>query len=164
MTNEIGPPRAIPVEIVQATGRTQLDEVDRRELDPRVKLQLLCAEARVEYGDDPRAGGFCFVGRPAFVLQLLIDIGAGPLSSELRLNDSMIVGSQDVLTTSRGADVVGWWRDIPIVVRSSTIKDGIVCCRLSQLRPSHQVDRRQSGIMRRHGHNGTLHLVRELEA
>lgn len=163
MTNEVGPPRRIPVEIVQATGRIQLDEVDRQELDPRIKLQLLCTEARQEYGADPRGGGFCFVGRPAYVLQLLIDIGAGPLSSELRLNKSMIVGAADILTDPSGADVVGWWRDIPVVVRSSTVKDGLVCCRLDQLRPSHQVDRRQSGVMRRHGHNSTLDRVRELE-
>ena len=164
MTNEVGPPRAVPLEIVQVTGRSHMDEVDRRELDPRIKLQLLCAEAKTKYGADPRGGGFCLVGRPRVILQLLIDIGAGAFSTELRLNKSVILGSDDILRDPSGADVVGWWRDIPVVVRSSTVDDNLHCCRLGELHQSHQMDRRQAGVLRVAAHNSSLDTVREREA
>jgi hypothetical protein len=143
-----------------------MDEVDRQELDPRIKLQLLCAEAKEKYGADPRGriGEFCVVGRPRVVLQLMIDIGAGTFSTELRLNRAIVLGSHDILLDPSGADVVGWWQDIPVVVRSSTIGDVLRACRLTELRPSHQMDRRQAGVLRVAGHNSTLHLVREREA
>ena len=167
----VSPPRPIPLEVARATGVVQMDEIDRRELDPRIKLQLLCAEAQEKYGVDPRgrpggADGFCIVGRPRVILQLLIDIGAGPLSSELRLGRAMVLGSDDITLDSlgrTGADVVGWWREIPVVVRSTTIGDVLRCCSISELRPSHQVDRRQSGVLRLAGQNGWLDRVRERE-
>lgn len=157
MTEPLRP--GVPSQIGSVVGVDRMDSVDRASLDPRVKLQLLCAEMKERSGRDPRAGGFVFVGRPAVILQLLLDLNAGPLTTDVlgvRLNRAVIVGQRD-------ADVAGWWQDIPIVVRCTTRTDELYCIPVESLPPSRIEDRQRCGVLRLHGHRGTLDRVRELE-
>lgn len=134
----------------------QLDTIDRQQLHPRVKIELLLEEAHQFYGRDPRAGGMSIVGRPAAILQMLLDLKVGPGHEQLRLERPVVIGAI-------GADVVGWWLGVPVVVRSVTIDNNVYCTLDSRIPESRQIDRRQAGVLRVHAHRGTLESVREVE-
>lgn len=145
--------KVIPEEARGVVGADRMDSLDRQGLDPIVKFQLLCAETKEKYGRDPRAGGFVFVARPRALLQLLIDVRSKDLSA-IRLERPVVIGT-------RGADVVGYWSDVPILVRSTTIDDDLWCVRGDDVPPSLMVDRQRAGQLRMAAHNGRLDTLRD---
>lgn len=146
-----------PGQIGSVVGVDRMDSIDRAKLDPEVKLQLLCAEAKAEHGRDPRSGGFAIVGRPRAVLQLLLDLKIeSNLQSIIRLQRAVIVGADN-------SDIVGWWCDVPIMVRCTVKDDRLWCVGLDKIPASLSVDRQRAGLMRVAAHNGRLDAIREME-
>lgn len=131
-----------------------MDAIDRQKLEPQIKLQLLMQLARVQYGRDPRSGGFAIVGRPRVILQLLLDLKVGPLHDVVRLNRPVIIGRSD-------ADVIGWYQDVPIIVRCTTIDDKLWAIPRDKVPEDQMIDRKQAGQIRVHAHNRTLDKLRE---
>ncbi len=147
-----------PKQIDNVVGIDRMDSIDRAKLDPRIKLQLLMAEAKVTHGRDPRSGGMSIVGRPRVILQLMIDMGAFALSSELRLQRPIVIGWKD-----GEADIIGWWQDVPVVVRSTTIGDNLWVVPNDKIPESKTIDRRRAGELRVNGHAGTLERLKDQE-
>lgn len=143
-----------PKQIDEVVGIDRMDSLDRQKLDPRIKLQLLAAEAKVKYSRDPRSGGFAFVGRPRVILQLFLDMSVGPFSSEIRLHKPVVIGTKD-------ADIVGWWQDVPLLVRCTVVDDNLHCLPLERIPASIMPDRQTAGQIRINAHNGTLMRLRE---
>lgn len=143
-----------PQQIGEVTNIDRMDSIDRAKLEPRVKLQLLAAEARHKYSRDPRSGGFAIVGRPRVLLQMLIDLAVGPFSSDVRLHKAVVIGATN-------GDIVGWWQDVPIMVRSTTVGNALVCVPLDKIPPSSNVDRQRAGQLRINAHSGTLSRLKE---
>lgn len=143
-----------------------LDAIDRKNLDVRQKLQAECQAAKTKFGVDPRGhqDKFSICARPRVMLQLMIDMSktiqlAGGLTKmvgEVRLNKPVVLGSTD-------GDVVGWWNDIPLRVRSNVSGDFITCQPNDKIPESTMTDRRQAGIIRLHAHAGSLDAVRDQE-
>lgn len=145
--------RPIPEGARSIVGADRMDTIDREKLSVWIKLRLMMEEAKVEYGRDPRTGGFAIVGRPRMILQLLIDAKLDSITNEIRLERPVIAGVQ-------GADVVGFWQDVPIWVRSSVKDDNLYVVRLDKIPQSHQVDRRRAGELRLAAHAGRLESLR----
>ena len=143
-----------PKQIGEVVGVDRMDALDRQKLDPRVKLQLLAAETKSLFSRDPRSGGFAIVARPRIIIQLLLDMCVGPLSSDIRLHKPVVIGVKD-------ADVVGWWMDIPIKVRCTVIDDKLYCLPLEKIPESITPDRQTAGQLRINAHHGTLLRLRE---
>lgn len=144
-----------PKQIDSVVGVDRMDELDRQKLDPMIKLQLLCAEAKAEYGRDPRSGGFSIVARPRMILQLIIDLGiASALTTKIKCERAMVVGSQD-------GDRIGWWSDIPIIMRSSVMSDMIYCMPDNRIPESKMEDRKQAGRLRMAIHSGNIGILRD---
>lgn len=139
-------------QIDSIVGIDRMDTIDRAKLDPSVKLVLICDEARAEYGADPRGGGFAFVGRPRVILQVFKDLKVGPLSSIIRLQRVMVIGTVD-------SDVAGWWCDIPIIVRCSVTDDSLHALPINRIPQSKQVDRKRAGQIRMAAHNDHLEAL-----
>lgn len=147
-----------PSQIGSVVGVDRMDVVDRQLQDPRVKLELLAIETKTTTGRDPRGGGFVFVARPRIVLQLLIDLGVkSTLTTEIKLHDAVVIGE-------RNSDVVGWWKDVPIVVRSTVKDDNMYCIVEERVPPSSRVDRQRAGQIRMGAHYGKLEMLRDQEA
>ena len=131
------------------------------ELDPLIKLKLLCAEAKEAFQRDPRAGGMSFVGRPRVVLRLLLDIGCSPRASDhdvVILHRAIVIGSGD-----EGA-IVGHWQGVPILVRCSVRDDNLYVMNTKKIPPSKQIDRKQAGQIRIRAHAGRLEELLTQEA
>lgn len=143
-----------PKQIGDVVGVDRMDSLDRQKLDPRIKLQLLAAEARNKYSRDPRSGGFAFVARPRVLLQLLLDLDVGPFSSDIKLHKAIVIGTHN-------SDVVGWWQDVPLIVRCTVVNDNLHCLPLSKIPSSIGPDRQTAGQLRLNAHNGTLLRLRE---
>ena len=144
-----------PAQIGSVVGVDRMDSVDRQKLDPLIKLQLLCAEAKVTHGRDPRSGGFSIVGRPRVILQLMLDLQRrGTLRDAIRLERPVILGEV-------GADAIGWWSDVPILVRGSVINDQLWIVKSDQVPRSSPTDRQRAGVLRTHAHAGALERVRD---
>lgn len=156
-----------PAQIGSVVGVDRMDGLDRQKLRPEIKLALLCDEARSVHGRDPRglgAGGFAFVARPRVILQLLIDLGVNSgLTSVIRLQRAMVIAQSRSNRTVADADVVGWWENIPIAVRSKVRDDQLWILPIDRIPESMQIDRRQAGRLRTAAHNGKLHLLRDQE-
>lgn len=163
MTNPLKP--ETPSQIGSVTGIDRMDGLDRKKLDPEIKLALLCEEARYHYGRDPRglgAGDFSFVGRPRVILQLLVDLGVtSGLTSVVKLQRAMVIAQSKDRRTVADADVVGWWRNIPIAVRCTVKDDQLWLLPVDKIPESKQIDRRQAGSLRVAAHNGRLSQLRE---
>lgn len=132
----------------------RLDELDRQKLDPRIKLQLLCVEAKTHFGVDPRghADKFVIVGRPRAVLQLLRDFKGRLIVGEIRMQQTTIIGEV-------GGDVAGFWENIPIIIRSQTKDDNIYIMPAESVPQSLMIDRRQAALLRLAEKNGTLETL-----
>ena len=146
--------RPIPEGVRQLAGvegRDRMDTYDREKLTPWVKLRLLMEEAKTQYGRDPRTGGFAIVMRPRVALQLLIDAKLESLTNEIKLERPVIAGT-------RGADVVGFWQDIPVLVRSTVVDDNVHVVRSDKIPDSSQIDRRRAGELRLAAHAGADRL------
>lgn len=143
-----------PKQLGDVVGIDRMDTIDRQKLDPKIKLQLLAAETRNKYSRDPRAGGFAFVARPRVILQLLLDLNVGPFSNEIKLHKAVVLGTTN-------ADLVGWWQDVPILVRCTVTDDNMHCLPLSKIPDSIMPDRQTAGQLRVHAHNGMLANLRE---
>ncbi len=145
---------ATPHQIGSIVDVDRMDSIDRAKLDPAIKFQLLCAEAKATYGRDPRSGGFAFCARPRVMRQLLLDMNVGPLSSGIiKLQRAVI------LATSRadsGADLVGWWSDVPLMIRCNVNNDSLWVLPLERIPPSKPVDRNTAGRLRMAAHYGKL--------
>ena len=146
------PLKPVPSQIGSVTGADRMDTLDRQKLDYRTKLELLCQEMKAKLGRDPRSGGFAFVARPRVILQLLKDAHPGTLACEIQMERPVIAGRT-------GADVVGFWNGIPIIVRSSTVGDNLICIRVDKIPESHQVDRRRAGELRMAAHYNKLDVL-----
>lgn len=145
---------ATPHQIGSIVNVDRMDTIDRAKLDPTIKFQLLCAEAKATHGRDPRSGGFAFVARPRVMRQLLIDLNVGPLSSSIvRLQRAVVVATS---RTESGADFVGWWSDVPLVVRCTVVNDSLWVLPLERIPPSKPVDRNTAGRIRMAVHYGKL--------
>jgi hypothetical protein len=132
-----------------------MDSLDRSKLDPRVKLELVSMEAKIQYGRDPRGGGMSVVARPRIILQILIDMGVTAFSPDVQLQRPVVMGSRDEKDAGRdGADVVGWWHGIPLVVRSNVSDDRLWCLPNDMIPASQMVDRQRAGQMRIAAHAG----------
>lgn len=145
-----------PTQIGDVVGIDRMDSLDRQKLDPRIKLQLLAAETRTTFNRDPRAGGFAFVARPRVLLQLLMDLNVGAFSSDIHLHKAIVVGAHN-------GDLVGWWEDVPLIVRCTVVDDNMHCLPLDRIPESKPIDRQRAGLLRLHAHNGTLQRLREQE-
>ena len=143
-----------PKQIGDVVGIDRMDSLDRQKLDPRIKLQLLAAEAKEKYARDPRSGGFAFVARPRVMLQLFLDMKVGPFSSEIKLHKAIVLGVNN-------GDLVGWWQDVPLLVRCTVTDDLLHCLPLNRIPDSIMPDRQTAGKIRVAAHNGTLERVRE---
>ncbi len=145
---------ATPTQIGSIVNVDRMDSIDRAKLDPQIKFQLLCAEAKATYGRDPRSGGFAFVARPRVMRQLLIDLSVGPLSSGvIKLQRAVIVSTS---RTESGADFVGWWSEVPLMVRCNVKDDALWVLPLERVPPSKAVDRNTAGRIRMAAHYGKL--------
>lgn len=142
-----------PTQIGSIINVDRMDSIDRAKLDPQIKFQLLCAEARATYGRDPRSGGFAFVARPRVLRQLLIDMNVGPLSSIIKLQRAVIVATSK---TNSGADLVGWWEEVPLMNRCTVIDDALWVLPLERIPPSKPIDRNTAGRIRMAAHYGKL--------
>jgi len=143
-----------PAQIGSVVGVDRMDGIDRQKLDPLIKLQLLCAEAKVTHGRDPRSGGFSIVGRPRVVLQLLLDLQRKGSLGAIRLERPVILG--DI-----GADAVGWWSDVPILVRGNVVNDQLWIVQSDKIPRSSPSDRQRAGLLRTHAHAGRLEILRD---
>jgi len=143
MSSDKGTPRQID----DVVGVDRMDTIDRQKLDPRIKLQA-------KYSRDPRSGGFAFVARPRIILQLLLDMGTGPLSSDIKLHKPVVIGATN-------ADLVGWWQDVPLLVRCTVVDDRLHCLPLEKIPESIQPDRQTAGQIRVAAHNGRLESLRD---
>ncbi len=152
-----------PKQIDSVVGVDRMDTIDRAKLDPRIKFQLLCAEARVVYGRDPRSGGFAFVARPRALLQLMKDFGVSGFSTTIRLQLAMVLGTSRgrVGETVGDSDVVGWWEGVPIAVRCSVVDDNLWVLPLDKVIESRPIDRQRAGQLRMAAHNGRLHSLED---
>ncbi len=149
-------------QIDSITNIDRMDTFDRAKLKPEVKLCLLCDEAREATDRDPRGGGHALVMRPRVALQLLIDFNVK--STFVSDSTSLLLQRAMILSTSRGddgADLVGWWRDIPLMIRSNVADDNVHVVQLEKVPPSKQVDRQRAGQIRLAAHNGMLEKLRE---
>ncbi len=145
------PLKPVPTQIDSIVGVDRMDKIDRQKLPASVKLRLLCEEAKNTLGQDPRSGhGLVFVGRPRAMLQLLIDMyGGAEILNQIKLERPVIVGSF-------GADVIGYWMGVPLVVRSNVVDDQIWCVQVHKLPESKMVDRQRAGELRIRAHARTL--------
>jgi len=146
------------------TGVDKLDGLDRSKLPVEAKLILLCQEVKAVTGRDPRGGGHAIVGRPRVVLQLLIDADARPLVGIIRLQRPMVIGTSKLKNgeTVGDADIVGWWQDIPIAVRSTVMDDNIHAVPLERVPRSLGIDRKQAGRIRMAAHHGGVQAMDDL--
>lgn len=143
-----------PTQVGDVVNVDRMDSLDRQKLDPKVKFQLLAAETKNRYQRDPRAGGFAFVARPRVWLQILLDLKVGPFTSEIRLHKPVVIGATN-------GDIVGWWNDIPLMVRCTVTDDNLHCLPLKKIPESIMPDRQTAGQLRIHAHNGKLDQLRE---
>lgn len=142
-----------PAQIGDVVGVDRMDTVDRQKLDPRVKLQLLCAEAKATFGADPRGGGFAIVGRPRVVLQLMLDIQQiCDVRREIKLERAVILGDD--------AHVVGSWDRVPIWIRCRTNDDNLHVCKLDIIPAALPVDKVKASVIRTYAHRGKLEDIR----
>ncbi len=140
---------ATPAQIGSVVGVDRMDSIDRAKLDPSIKFQLLCTEAGVTYGRDPRSGGFAFVARPRVLLQLLKDMNVSSLTSVLKLQRAVVLGQED-------SDVIGWWNDVPIIVRCNVKDDNLWVLPSERIPTSKPIDRQRAGNLRMAAHYGKL--------
>jgi hypothetical protein len=132
----------------------RLDSLDRQKLDPLIKLVLLCEEARVAIGRDPRAenSGISIVGRPRVILNLMLDMLSAKHEDEIMLERPVILGSN-------GGDVVGSWLGAKIIVRCNVVDDRLWAVEDTKIPRSSMNDRRLAAELRMHGHRGTLDVL-----
>lgn len=148
------PLKSGPTQIDGVTGIDRMDTLDRQGLDPRIKLELLCQETRTTLGRDPRGGGFAFVARPRVMLQIMLDLERKKDVDAVRLQRPVVAGSE-------GGDIVGWYKDIPLLVRSNVRDDNMYCVRVDQIPDSQMIDRRRAAEIRMNAHGGTLSRLLE---
>lgn len=145
------------------TGVDKMDELARSQLPFEAKLVLMCEEVRAHTGQDPRGGGHAIVARPRVILQMLIDAEVGPFSTMVRLQRGVVIGNKKIDGSHVGeSDIVGWWRDIPIAVRSTVTDDKVRCLPLRKIPASLGVDRQRAGQMRMVAHKGGFQALDDL--
>lgn len=144
-----------PAQVGSVVGVDRMDVIDRAKQHPRTKLELLAIETRNITGRDPRGGGFVFVGRPRVVLQLLLDLDVRSLlNADIRLQTAVVIGQHE-------SDVVGWWQDVPIIVRANVVNDNLHCVMRDKLPDSTRNDRQRAGQLRMGAHYGKLGSLRD---
>lgn len=141
-------------QIQDVTNIDRMDSQDRQKLNPRVKLILLCEEARATLGRDPRGGHVFLVARPRVLLQLLLDL------QELKMLD-LIQLQRPVVLGADGGDVVGWFDGAPIVARCQAVDDRLYAVAEEQMPESRMIDRRRAAELRMHAARGTLANLRD---
>lgn len=151
MTEPLKP--GTPAQVGSVTGVDRMDTADRASQHPTTKLELLMIETRNATGRDPRGGGHALVARPRVILQMLIDLG--PLMREhVRLHRPIVIGSST-------GDLVGHWKDVPILVRCNVRDDRVYCLPLDQIPLDEMPDRATAGRLRIAAWNGKLPQLRE---
>ena len=153
MTDPLKP--ETPIQIGSVVGIDRMDVIDRAKQHPRTKLELLAIETKNITGQDPRGGGYAFVARPRVVLQLMLDLNIrSALQTDIRLHQAVVIGERD-------ADIIGWWMDVPILVRCTVSSDKLFCVRRDQIPPSSMIDRQTAGRIRMGAHYGKLETLRD---
>lgn len=120
------------------------DDLDRRESPAAAKLVMLATWVKEQSGEDPRGGGWSFLGKPEVVQALLEKLP--PIMRTLA--PKMSVNGSDANTSK--ADVVAYWEGVPIRTRHNCKGIVLHALRDSQLPPSTGPDRRIAGEMRMH--------------
>lgn len=150
---------ATPTQVGSVVGVDRMDEVDRAKQHPLTKLELLCIETKNTTGRDPRGGGMSFVARPRVVLQLLLDLDVkSALQSHIRLHDAAVINSH---RPENFGDAVGWWQNVPIIVRVTCTMDRLFCLDQTKIPLSSRLDRQRAGQLRMAAHYGKLAKLRE---
>lgn len=144
-----------PKQIENVVDVDRMDSLDRQKLDPRIKLQLLCAEAQATYGRDPRAefSRMAIVGRPRVILQMMLDLQTSA-PGFLELHRKYVVGED-------GADTVARYQWCAIIVRCNVKDDRLWCLPWDMIPDSTRDDRQRASTIRMHAHAGTLQKLRE---
>lgn len=130
-----------PAQVGSVVGVDRMDTIDRAKQDPRVKLELLAIEMKNTTGRDPRGGGFALVCRPRIALQILLDLQKAKALDALRHQDAVVIGEYQ-------ADVIGWWCNVPLIVRSNVKDDQVYCLMHEHIPPSTREDRQRAGQLR----------------
>lgn len=128
----------------------RLDAIDREALPVTTKLRLLLEETKVLYAQDPRSGGFAIVARPRIILLMLIELLS--TKAEFVLQRPIVIGD------GIESDIIGWFCDVPIRVRSTVSDDNVHCLRSEMIPSSLRVDRQRAGQLRMAAHSGTESL------
>jgi hypothetical protein len=84
----------------------------------------------------------------------MLDMNVGTFSSDVRLHKPVVIGTLN-------ADLVGWWMDVPLLVRCTVVDDQLHCLPLEKIPESIMPDRQTAGQLRMNAHNGTLLRLRE---
>jgi hypothetical protein len=84
----------------------------------------------------------------------MIDMNVGPFHSDIRLHKAIVIGAEN-------GDVVGWWMDVPIMVRCNVKDDRLHCVPLDKIPDSNMLDRQRAGAIRLNAHNGSLDSLRD---
>lgn len=120
------------------------DDMDRRDSSPGAKLVMLATWVKEQTGEDPRGGGWSFIGKPEVVHALLQKL---PIIMRT-LAPKMAVSGANAATGK--ADVVAYWEGVPIRTRHNVKGTILHAIRDSLLPPSTGYDRRIAGEMRMH--------------
>lgn len=132
---------------------TKFGEEDRQKLGAITKLQLLMAEAKQKYGRDPRGcDHFVIVGRPRVVLQMLIDLPQ--ILTSMSTTTSGMRFERPVIAGTRNADCVGWWENVPVIVRCTVVDDKLYCLPKDKVPEDTMLDRRTASEIRLCAHKG----------
>lgn len=121
--------------------KERFDDIDRVQSPAASKLVMLCEMTKNTVGQDPRGGGWSFVGDEAVVAALLRELP--PLMRTLR--PKFMVDGND----GRGdSDVVCDWNGVPIRLRLNAVGGRLHALKNIHLPASKQEDRIAAGQMR----------------
>ncbi len=124
------------------------DTIDRKRAAADAKLEYICGKAAAIFGKDPRGGGFSFVARPRTIEQLLSELS----QTQRTLQRPVVIGQT-------GADVIFWWKQVPMVLRHMVKGDDVWVMPDDCVAPSLLDDRRVAAEIRLAAHRGEIWLV-----
>lgn len=129
--------------MAQGDGRPKdrPDDLDRINAPASRKLEMLCAATLEKTGQDPRGGGWSFVGRPGVIKALLAELP--PLFRKMR--PKIVVSRSDGKCDS---DVIFDWSGVPVRMRHNVTDNGLWALRNEQLPPSTNHERREAARVR----------------
>lgn len=124
-----------------APPKERFDEVDRQQLPAAAKLAMLCDMTREKLGVDPRAGGWCFVGKPLVIATVLKELPRITVTLMAKTQVGKGDGADD-------QDAVFTWNGIKFRVRHNAKGDVLHAFEEKRLPPSKPEDRVTAAEMR----------------